>query len=157
MFPEPAGGSPTTRPHAPAPAPAPPRWYSRVRGAPEIFGELPAACLAEEVSVPGPGRVRGLVVFGGNPARSIPDSTAVEDALAGLDALICIDPYLNETARDATRPSLLGTRTVTETLPNGRTTEKRVLWISDEIAPLIREAERKELADLPQPLDGGVR
>lgn len=64
---------------------------------------------------------------------------------------------LNETARDASRPTLLATRTVTETLPNGRTTEKRVLWISDEIAPLIREAERRELADLPQPLDGGVR
>ncbi|MFP5256347.1 MAG: hypothetical protein ACLGI8_10920 [Acidimicrobiia bacterium] len=64
---------------------------------------------------------------------------------------------LNETAREASRPTLLGTRTVTETLPNGRTTEKRVLWMNSEVAPLVREAERKELADLPQPLEGDAR
>lgn len=62
---------------------------------------------------------------------------------------------LNETAREADRPMLLGTRTVSETLPNGRTSEKRVLWMNNDVAMLVREAERQELADLPQPLDGG--
>ena len=62
---------------------------------------------------------------------------------------------LNDRATKANRPALLSTRTVTETLPNGRTTEKRVLWISDELAPLVHSAERAELADVPAPLDGG--
>ena len=59
---------------------------------------------------------------------------------------------LNERAGKANRPPLVTARIVTETLPNGRTTEKRVLWMSDELAPLVHEAERAELADVPQPL-----
>jgi hypothetical protein len=59
---------------------------------------------------------------------------------------------LNERAGKADRPALLVTRTVTETLPNGRTTEKRVLSISDEVAPLVGTAERAELADVASPL-----
>jgi hypothetical protein len=62
---------------------------------------------------------------------------------------------LNERASKANRPALVMTRTVTETLPNGRTTEKRVLWMQEELAPLIHAAERAELADVPAPLDGG--
>ena len=63
---------------------------------------------------------------------------------------------LNERATKANRPGLISTRTVTETLPNGRTTEKRVLWISEDVAPLVHGAERAELASLPEPLDGGA-
>jgi predicted ATP-dependent protease len=59
---------------------------------------------------------------------------------------------LNDRAVEANHPSLLGARTVTETLPNGRTTEKRVLWIAEELAPLVRSAEQAELADVPSPL-----
>jgi predicted ATP-dependent protease len=59
---------------------------------------------------------------------------------------------LNERATKANRPTLVTTRTVTETLPNARTVEKRVLWMSDEVAPLVRDAERAELADARPPL-----
>jgi hypothetical protein len=59
---------------------------------------------------------------------------------------------LNERAAKANRHGLLVTRNVTEALPNGRTTEKRVLAIADEVAPLVRDAERAELADAPSPL-----
>jgi hypothetical protein len=59
---------------------------------------------------------------------------------------------LNERAAKASHPALVGTRTVTETLPNGRTTEKRVLWMNDEVASLIHDAERAELADVRPPL-----
>jgi uncharacterized protein Yka (UPF0111/DUF47 family) len=59
---------------------------------------------------------------------------------------------LNEQATKANRPSLVTTRTVTETLPNGRTKEKRVVSISDEVAPLVRDAERAELADVRPPV-----
>jgi hypothetical protein len=59
---------------------------------------------------------------------------------------------LNDRAAKANRPLLLGARTVSETLPNGRTVEKRVLWIGDDLAPLVRSAERAELADVPSPV-----
>jgi hypothetical protein len=49
-------------------------------------------------------------------------------------------------------PDLLVTRTVTETLPNGRTTEAWVVALSDDVAPLVRDAERAELAAVTPPL-----
>jgi hypothetical protein len=55
---------------------------------------------------------------------------------------------LNERAGKANHPTLVITRTVTETLPNGRTTEKRVLTMSDDVALLVRNAERAELAEV---------
>jgi hypothetical protein len=64
---------------------------------------------------------------------------------------------LNELAAKAKRPVLVVTRTVTETLPNGRTTEKRVLWVNEEVAPLVRAAERTELANVPPPLGDNQR
>ena len=45
------------------------RWQSRVRGLPEVFGELPVACLAEEIETPGDGQVRALFTLAGNPVR----------------------------------------------------------------------------------------
>jgi hypothetical protein len=59
---------------------------------------------------------------------------------------------LNERATKANRPAVVSVRTVTETLPNGRTTAKRVLAMSEDVAPLVRAAERAELADVPAPL-----
>src|SRR5262249_21447314 len=41
------------------------RRRSRVRGVPEVYGELPAACLAEEIETPGDGRVRALITIAG--------------------------------------------------------------------------------------------
>jgi predicted ATP-dependent protease len=60
---------------------------------------------------------------------------------------------LNERAGQANRPNVVLSRVVTETLPNGRTIEKRVLFMSDELAPLVHDAERAELAGVPGPLD----
>src|SRR6185295_11683106 len=44
------------------------RRRSRVRGLPEVFGEFPIACLAEEIETPGEGQVRALITVAGNPA-----------------------------------------------------------------------------------------
>ena len=77
------------------------RWHSRVRGLPESLGELPAAALAEEMEVPGEGRIRALVTLAGNPARSTPNSARLERALAGLDFYVAVDIYVNETTRHA--------------------------------------------------------
>ncbi|MFD8798938.1 molybdopterin oxidoreductase family protein [Streptomyces atroolivaceus] len=78
------------------------RWRSRVSGHPEAKGELPAAALAEEIETPGEGRIRALIVIAGNPVLSAPDGDRLDRALAhGLDFMVSVDPYLNETARHA--------------------------------------------------------
>jgi hypothetical protein len=59
---------------------------------------------------------------------------------------------LNERAVKANHANLLSTRTITETLPNRRTVEKRVLWMSEDLASLVHSAERAELADVRAPL-----
>jgi anaerobic selenocysteine-containing dehydrogenase len=77
------------------------RWRSRVRGLPETLGDLPAACLAEEIETPGEGQVRALVVFAGNPVLSTPNGRRLAAALARLDFMLAIDLYVNETTRHA--------------------------------------------------------
>lgn len=74
-------------------------YRSRGAGLPDLNGELPVAAMADEMTRPGPGRVRGLVVASGNPALSAPDGRAMAEALRGLDFLVCVDLYLTETSR----------------------------------------------------------
>lgn len=66
---------------------------------PEFNGELPVASMADLMRSSGPDRLRALVVISGNPALSVPGGRDLEDALAGLDLLVSIDPYRNETSR----------------------------------------------------------
>ncbi len=77
------------------------RRSTRVSGHPEVLGQFPVAALPEEIETPGPGKTRVLVTVAGNPARSIPDSDRTEAALASLDVMVSVDPYLNETTRHA--------------------------------------------------------
>jgi anaerobic selenocysteine-containing dehydrogenase len=77
------------------------RWKSRVRGLPEFGGELPAAALAEEMLAEGEGQIRALVTIAGNPVLSTPNGRQLDQALAGLDFMVAIDIYLNETTRHA--------------------------------------------------------
>jgi anaerobic selenocysteine-containing dehydrogenase len=77
------------------------RWKSRVRGLPEASGELPVAALAEEILTEGEGRIRAMVTFAGNPVVSTPNGQQLDKALASLDFMVSIDPYLNETTRHA--------------------------------------------------------
>jgi anaerobic selenocysteine-containing dehydrogenase len=77
------------------------RRASRVRGLPEVYGELPAACLAEEIDTPGDGRIRALVTIAGNPVLSTPNGARLDRALASLDLMVSLDIYLNETTRHA--------------------------------------------------------
>ena len=77
------------------------RWHSRVRNLPEFAGELPVSALCEEISTPGPGQIRALITSAGNPVLSTPDGKALDEALAGLDFMISIDIYINESTRHA--------------------------------------------------------
>jgi anaerobic selenocysteine-containing dehydrogenase len=77
------------------------RWHSRVRGLPEVFGELPVACLAEEIETPGEGQIRALLTLAGNPALSTPNSGRLQRALGTLELMVSVDMYVNETTRHA--------------------------------------------------------
>ena len=77
------------------------RRTSRVRELPETFGELPAVAMAEEMDTPGEGRIRALVTVAGNPVLSTPNSARLDAAIAGLDFMVAIDIYVNETTRHA--------------------------------------------------------
>jgi anaerobic selenocysteine-containing dehydrogenase len=77
------------------------RWRSRVRGLPEVIGELPVATLADEILTPGHGQIRALITVGGNPCLSTPNAARLSEALDELDFMVSLDVYLNETSRHA--------------------------------------------------------
>jgi len=77
------------------------RRSSRVSGAPEVYGELPMGCLAEEITTPGDGQIKALITIAGNPVLSAPNGPQLAAALAQLDFMISFDIYLNETTRHA--------------------------------------------------------
>ncbi|BBT18394.1 oxidoreductase [Metapseudomonas otitidis] len=77
------------------------RWHSRVSGLPEYGGELPVSALAEEMLTPGEGQIRALVTVAGNPVLSTPNGRRLEQALDGLEFMVSVDLYINETTRYA--------------------------------------------------------
>ncbi len=93
---------------------------SRVRGAHQLFGEMPTATLAEEILTPGPGQIRALFVVGGNPVLSVPDQAQITSALENLDLCVCIDARMSETAdlADYFLPSTYGLERVDMTVFN---------------------------------------
>src|SRR5262249_35362009 len=77
------------------------RWKSRGGGQPEVQGMVPSSTMAEEMLTPGDGQVRAMILLMTNPLRSAANSTELEKAFAGLDFLVAIDFYINETTRHA--------------------------------------------------------
>jgi len=75
------------------------RWKSRVSGKPEFAGELPMTAFVEELTTPGEGQIRALITSAGNPVLSAPGGPDIERALGGLELMVSIDPYINETTR----------------------------------------------------------
>ena len=95
MFPLPAHHRGPRRPFRHA------RRHSRVRGLPEAIGELPVATLYDEIVTPGQGQVRALIVIAGNPVLSTPDGARLDAAIAGLELVVAVDPYVTATTRHA--------------------------------------------------------
>ncbi|WP_194745039.1 molybdopterin oxidoreductase family protein [Thermaurantiacus tibetensis] len=77
------------------------RYRSRVSGHPELLGEFPVVALAEEITTPGEGQVKALVVVAGNPVLSCPDGGALDRALQTLELMVSVDMYVTETSRHA--------------------------------------------------------
>ncbi|HEV7675602.1 MAG TPA: molybdopterin-dependent oxidoreductase [Candidatus Angelobacter sp.] len=77
------------------------RRKSRVSGAPEVLGEFPMSCLAEEIQTPGEGQIKALITVSSNPALSSPNGERLSVAMDELDLMVSVDVYLNETSRHA--------------------------------------------------------
>ncbi len=101
MFPLAAAGQPNADPSTPSRGFRTGRWTSRVRGLGESLGELPVAAMAEEIETPGEGQVRALFTLSGNPCLSTPNAGRLTAAIDGLELLVCVDVYVNETSRHA--------------------------------------------------------
>ncbi len=69
------------------------RWH-------RVAGAFPVAALADEITTDHPDRVRALFVTAGNPVHSVPGG-ALAEALPGLDLMVSVDLYRNETAAHA--------------------------------------------------------
>ncbi|MFI9344293.1 molybdopterin oxidoreductase family protein [Streptomyces sp. NPDC052773] len=102
LFPQ-AATDRTPRPAGPGKGFALGRWHSRVSKHPEAKGELPISALAEEIdTATEEGEpIRALVAIAANPVLSAPDGDRLDMALASLDFMVSVDPYLNETSRHA--------------------------------------------------------
>ncbi|WP_417531513.1 molybdopterin-dependent oxidoreductase [Marinobacter lipolyticus] len=75
--------------------------YSRVKKLPEFAGEYPASTMADEMLTPGEGQIKAFVTVAGNPVLSNPNGGRLDQALEGLDFMVSVDYYLNETTRHA--------------------------------------------------------
>ncbi len=73
------------------------RRRSRVGGFPSVLGTEPAAIMAKEITTEGVRQIRALFVSAGNPVLSVPNGDELEAALAGLELMVGIDLYVNET------------------------------------------------------------
>jgi formate dehydrogenase len=74
---------------------------SRIGGFPDVLSQLPASVMAKEMTTPGAGQIRALFVSAGNPVLSVPNGDELEEALPGLDLMVGIDFYVNDTNRHA--------------------------------------------------------
>lgn len=89
------------RAHVVAPRNPTPGPHARVRDLRGIRGEMPTSTLAEEILTPGSGRIRALIVNGGNPVVAWPDQELTIRAMQELDLLVVIDHRLSATAEFA--------------------------------------------------------
>lgn len=78
-------------------------YKTAARGLPTVDGHLPASSFAEELDIATAGdqRVRALIITCGNPVLSMPAGDRISRGLEGLEFMVAIDIYLNETTRHA--------------------------------------------------------
>lgn len=81
---------------------APPgKHRTRLRDQPTIAGFHALAELADEITTPGKGQIRAMLIAAGNPVTSGPDGAALDRALSQLDLLVSIDFVQRESHRHA--------------------------------------------------------
>lgn len=78
-----------------------PDHRSRLTGRTMVAGAHALSELPAEITTPGPGRIRALLINSGNPVVSGPAGAALDHALAQLDLLVAIDFVQRESHRHA--------------------------------------------------------
>ncbi len=116
---------------------------------PARYGERPSAALADEIES---GRVRALLVIGGNPITSLPDAHRLAAAFSRLDVLAAADVIESETVALATHVLPIA----------GQLERDDVSWFTDRFPSIVsaqRTAavvepifERRRLIDILQDL-----
>lgn len=112
---------------------------------PARFGERPCAALADEIEA---GNVRALLVVGGDPLTSLPDTTRLDAAFARLDVLAVADVIEADTVARATHVLSVA----------GMLERDDVTWFTDRFPPVMAAqrtngvlapgADRRLLADV---------
>lgn len=74
------------------------RDRSRVGAFRAVNDAFPGGTLADEILTAGKGQLRALIVTGGNPLLTMPNSARLRRALESLELLVCIDIFRGETA-----------------------------------------------------------
>ena len=74
------------------------RYQSAVRKLPEFDGELPVSAMGEDILE---GGIKLLFTVCGNPVLSTSNGTQLDRALEGLDYMVSVDIFINETTRHA--------------------------------------------------------
>jgi anaerobic selenocysteine-containing dehydrogenase len=73
---------------------------SRVGDLPSCVDSFPAGIMADEILTKGPGQVRALFVFSGNPVLSVPNAGGrLTQALRELELLVTVDIFRTETGQ----------------------------------------------------------
>ena len=93
LYPEMPHRAQATAPRNPANGPE-----ARIRNLRGYRGEMPAATLSEEILTPGDGRIRALIVSGGNPVVAFPDHALTMKAMEDLELLVVVDYRMTATA-----------------------------------------------------------
>ncbi|MBU0538033.1 MAG: molybdopterin-dependent oxidoreductase, partial [Gammaproteobacteria bacterium] len=74
---------------------------SRVRGNKNVAGSHSIAELPDEITTPGKGQIRALIMNSGNPVVSGPDRDKLDAALSQLECFVVIDQFQRESHRHA--------------------------------------------------------
>lgn len=141
-------------------------WRTRVHGVGELNGTAPMACLAEEITTPGNGKLRALIGLSSNLVTSSPASTKTADALDQLDLMVWLDPYVTETSKHAhwiLPPALWLEREQMPIFTQSQALIPHAQWVAPVVTPrgearddawIIDQIARR-MGILPLPLPGG--
>ncbi|WP_111512218.1 molybdopterin-containing oxidoreductase family protein [Mycobacterium kyogaense] len=75
--------------------------HTRVAHLPDSYGLLPANALADEITTPGKGQIRAMLLLASNCVVTSADSNRLADAMEQLETTVSLDMYVNETNRHA--------------------------------------------------------
>lgn len=141
------------------------RWRTRVEGAPEVNGQAPVACLAEEITTPGRGQLRALIAMSSNVVTSGPGTLETATALETLELMVSLDPYITETSRHAhwiLPPSLWLEREQMPAFTQAQSTVPNAQWVRPVVTARgqarddwwIIDQLARELGVVPSPMPG---